>query len=69
MCGAGPGKAVSKTGSYVEILFDGSRENFDPMKASKECECTIERSQVWVQRLDVMVFDLRMYSYQVNYNI
>ncbi|XP_053390971.1 uncharacterized protein LOC123554389, partial [Mercenaria mercenaria] len=43
--------------SYAEIMFDGSVENFDPLKASKECRCNVsnfgEQQNVIFTTLDV----------------
>ncbi|XP_053404086.1 uncharacterized protein LOC123554394 isoform X1 [Mercenaria mercenaria] len=47
----------TSTTSYAEIMFDGSMENFDPLKASKECRCNVtnfgEQQNVILTTIDV----------------
>ena len=58
-CGKGN---VGVNSSSVEAIFDGSKEHFDPSKASRECTCRVT-NYMDLQTIRLRIVDLRLQSY------
>ena len=50
------------TGTSTELVFRGSKETFDPEKASRECSCRMT-NRADFQTVQLTVIDMRLQSY------
>lgn len=60
LCG-GEFKNVTNSSNYIEVMFDGSVENFNASEASKICRCKV--SSKTIQTITITAIDVRLQSY------
>lgn len=65
-CGGTTG-TYTVTDAFVEVMFIGSVENFDPLKASRECQCTITNTGLQ-QNAVLSTIDVRLQTYYKSEN-